>query len=111
MKRWPHDRAGPWMQWEGAPASKSLVGGQENLFLYTDMAEKPSSKLRKRALINMLGMNHSRLKQRIKSPVVVHEKVGDRPYLFVLSRSHSLPPIMSSSEGRKELWVFSDSTL
>jgi hypothetical protein len=31
--------------------SKSLGGGQENLFLYADMAEKPSSKLRGLALI------------------------------------------------------------
>ena len=98
------------MQWEGALASKLLGGGQENLVLYADRAEKPRSKLRRHALINMLGMNHSRLKQRIESPVVVHENVWDRPSLFVLSRSHLLSPIMSSSEKRKELRVFSHST-
>jgi hypothetical protein len=46
-------------------------------------------------------MSDSRLKQRIKSPVAFHKKVCDRSCCFVLSWSHPLPPIMSTSEGGK----------
>ena len=67
------------------PASESLGGRQENLFFHTDVAEKPRSKLSIRSLINMAGMGHSLLKQRIKPPVVFHKKVCDRPYLFGIS--------------------------
>ena len=45
----------------GLPSSQSLGGGQEHLFLYADVGEKPSSKLPRRAQINRFGMNHSRL--------------------------------------------------
>ena len=76
------------------PISKSLGGGQENLFFHADVAEKPGSKLVIRSPINMVRMSHSRLQQRIKPPVVFHKKFCDRPSVFVLSRSHPLPPIM-----------------
>jgi hypothetical protein len=52
------------------PAVKSLGGRQENLFLHADVAKKPGSKLIIRSLINMVRMSHSRLQQRLKSPVV-----------------------------------------
>ncbi|TKS59866.1 MAG: hypothetical protein EWM73_03235 [Nitrospira sp.] len=81
------------------PASKSLGSGQQNLFFHADVAEKPGSELSIRSLIDMVGMSHSRLKQRIKSPVVLHKKMCDRSCFFVLSWSHPLPPIMPSSEG------------
>jgi hypothetical protein len=59
-----------------------------------------------RSLINLVGMGHSRLKQLFKSPVVCHKKVCERSCLFVLSWSHPLPPIMSTSlmggKGSKE---------
>jgi len=83
------------------PASKSLGGGQENLFFHTDVAEKPGAKLRVRSLINLVGMSHSRLKQLFKSPVVFHKKVCDRSCFSVLSWFHPLPPIMPSSEAGK----------
>jgi hypothetical protein len=67
------------------PTSKSLGGGQENLFFHADVTEKPGSKLRIRSLINLVGMSHSRLKQRFKSPVVFRKKVCDRSGFFVLS--------------------------
>jgi hypothetical protein len=82
-------------------ASQSLCGGQENLFFHADVAEKPGSKLRIRSLIDMVGMSHSRLKQHFKSPVVFQKKVCDRSCCFVLSWTHPLPPIMSSSEAGK----------
>jgi hypothetical protein len=80
------------------PASQSLGGGQENLFFHADVAEKPGSKLIIRSLINLVDMSHSLLKQLFKPPVVFYQKVCDRSCLFVLSRRHPLPPIMSSSE-------------
>ena len=83
------------------PASKSLGGGQENFFFHAYVAEQPGSKLSIGSLINMVGMSHSRLKQRIKSPVVFHKKVCDRSGFFVLSWFHPLPPIMSSLEGER----------
>ena len=73
-------------------ASQSLGGGQENLFFHADVAEKPGSKLSIRSPINLVGMSHSRLKQRFKSPVVCHQKVCDRSCCFVLSWTHPLPP-------------------
>jgi hypothetical protein len=81
-------------QW--LPASQSLGSGQQNLFFHADVAEKPGSKLSIRSLINLLGISHSRLKQRFKSPVVCHQKVCDRSGFFVLSWCHPLPPMMSS---------------
>ena len=78
------------------PVSQSLGGWQENLFFHADVAEKPGSKLSIRSLINLVGMRHSRLKQRFKSPVVFHKKVCERSCFSVLSWSHPLPPIMSS---------------
>ena len=86
---------------EWFPASKSLGGGQENLFFHADVAEKAGSKLRIGSLINMAGISHRQLKQRIKSPVVFYKKVCNRPCFFVLSCFHPLPPIMSSSEAGK----------
>jgi hypothetical protein len=83
------------------PASESLGGWQENLFFHADVAEKPGSKLRIRSLINMVRISHSLLKQRFKPPVVFHKKVFNRPCFSVLSWSHPLPPIMSSSDGEK----------
>jgi hypothetical protein len=50
--------------------------------------------LRIRAPINRVGMSHSLLKQRIKSPMVFHKKSCDRPSFFVLSWSHPSSPIM-----------------
>ena len=67
------------------PASESLGGRQKNLFFHADVAEKPGSKLIIRSLINMAGISHRQLKQRIKSPVVFHKKVCDRPCSFVIS--------------------------
>jgi hypothetical protein len=67
------------------PASKSLGGGQENLFFHADVTEKPGSKLLIRSPINLVGMSHSRLKQRFESPVVCRKKVCDRSGFFVLS--------------------------
>jgi hypothetical protein len=67
------------------PASESLGGRQENLFFHADVAEKSGSKLSIRSLINMAGISHRQLKQRIKSPVVFHKKVCDRPCSFVIS--------------------------
>ncbi len=71
------------------PASKSLGGGQENLFFHADVAEKAGSKLRIRSLINMAGISHRQLKQRIKSPVVCRKKLRDRSHVLVLSSCHS----------------------
>ena len=70
---------------EWFPASKSLGGGQENLFFHADVAEKAGSKLRIRSLINMAGISHRQLKQRIKSPVVCRKKLRDRSHVLVLS--------------------------
>lgn len=81
------------------PAAKSLGGGQEDLFFHADVAEKPGSKLSVCSLINVVGMSHSRLKQRIKSPVVFRKKVSDRPCCFVLSWFHPLPLMMNSLQG------------
>jgi hypothetical protein len=50
------------------PASKSLGGGQENLFLHADVAKQPGSKLIIRALINSASLSHSRLQQPFQSP-------------------------------------------
>ena len=83
-------------------ASKSLGGGQENLFFHADVAEKPSSKLSIRSPINLVGMSHCRLKQLFKSSVVFRKKVCDRSCFSVLSWCHPLPTIMSSSETGKE---------
>jgi hypothetical protein len=88
-------KPGSYEKW--LPVSKSLGGGQENLFFHADVTEKPGSKLLIRSLINLVGMGHSRLKQLFKSPVVCHKKVCERSCLFVLSWSHPLPPIMSTS--------------
>ena len=55
-------KPGSYEKW--LPASQSLGGGQENLFFHADVAEKPSSKLSIRSLIDMVGMSHSLLKQR-----------------------------------------------
>ena len=92
-------KPGSYEKW--LPASKSLGGGQENLFFHTDVTEKPGSKLLIRFPINLLGMGHSRLKQVFKSPVVCQKKVCERSCLVVLSWSHPLSQIMSTSEGRK----------
>jgi hypothetical protein len=92
-------KPGSYEKW--LPASKSLGGGQENLFFHADVAEKPSSKLSIRSPINLVGMSHSRLKQLFKSPVVCHKKVCDRSCFSVLSWCHPLPPTMSSSETGK----------
>ena len=83
------------------PASQSLGGGQENLFFHADVAEKPGAKLSIRSPINLIGMSHSRLKQRFKSPVVFRKKVCDRSCFSVLSWCHPLPSIPSSSEAGK----------
>jgi hypothetical protein len=77
------------------PTSQSLSGGQKNLFLHADVAEKPGPKLIICSLINMVRMSHSQLKERFKPPMVFHQKVCDRPCFFVLSLSHPLPPILS----------------
>jgi len=77
--------------------SPDLGGGYENLFLHADVAEEPGSKLSIRSLIDMVGMSHSLLKQRLKTPVVFHKKVCDRPHVFALSLFHPWPPIMPSS--------------
>src|SRR5688572_31967118 len=76
------------------PASQSLDGWDKNLFLHTDVAKKPGSKLSIRSLIDMVGMGHSLLKQRFKPPVVFHKKVCDGSRLFALSWLHPLPPVM-----------------
>src|SRR5437762_3193953 len=82
---------------KGLSAAQSLGGGYENLFFHADVAEKPGSKLSIRSLIDKVGMSDSLLKQQFKAPVVFHEKICDRSCLFVLSRFHPVPPIMSSS--------------
>jgi hypothetical protein len=46
-----------------------------------------------RFLINLVGMGHSLLKQFVKSPVVFHKKVCDRPCSFVISWFHLLSSI------------------
>jgi hypothetical protein len=76
------------------PASQSLGGRQENLFLHADVAEQSGSKLIIRSLIDRARLSHSRLQQLFKSPVIFHKKVCDRSNLLVLSRFHPLPPIM-----------------
>jgi hypothetical protein len=43
-------------------ASKSLGRRQKDLFFHADVAKKPGSKLSIRALIDMIGICHSRLK-------------------------------------------------
>jgi hypothetical protein len=75
-------KPGSYEKW--LPVSKSLGGGQENLFFHADVAEKPGSKLLIRSPINLVGMSHSRLKQLLKSPVVCHKKGCERSCLFVL---------------------------
>jgi hypothetical protein len=83
------------------PVSKSLGGGQENLFFHADVTEKPGSKLSIRSLIDLIGMSRSRLKQLFKSPVVFRKKVCERSCFSVLSWCHPSPPIMSCSEAGK----------
>jgi hypothetical protein len=67
------------------PASKSLGGGQKNLFFHANVAEKPGAKLSIRPLIDLVGMSHRLLKQRFKSPMVFRKKVCDGPRFLVLS--------------------------
>jgi len=92
-------KPGSYQKW--LPASKSLGGGQENLFFHADVTEKPGSKLLIRSPINLVGMSHSRLKQLFKPPVVFYKKVCERSCLFVLSWVHLPSPIMSLSEGER----------
>jgi hypothetical protein len=76
------------------PASQPLGGREENLFLHTDMAKQPGSKLIVQSLIDRAGMSHSRLQQPFKPPMVFHKKVCDRSGLFILAWFHPLLPII-----------------
>ena len=67
------------------PSSKSLGGRQKDFLFHPNVAEKPGAKWSIRSLIDLMGMSHSLLKQRFKSPVVFHKKVCDRPHFLVLS--------------------------
>jgi hypothetical protein len=91
-------KPGSYEKW--LPVSKSLGGGQENLFFHADVTEKPGSKLLIRSPINLVGMSHSRLKQFFKPPMVCHKKGCERSCLFVLSWAHLPPPITLSSSCR-----------
>jgi hypothetical protein len=42
--------------------AQSLGGGQENLFFHSDMPQKPGPELSVRGFINLIGINHGRLK-------------------------------------------------
>jgi len=57
------------------------------------VAEQSGSKLSIRSLINMAGISHRQLKQRIKSSVVFYKKICDRSCFSVLSWFHLLPSI------------------
>jgi hypothetical protein len=76
------------------PAMQSLDGWQEDLFFHTDMPQEPRAKLMVRRLVHQAGLTPRRLKQRIKPPVVLRKKPGNRPMSFLPSLSHRSPVVL-----------------